>query len=287
MSDLSCRRLLMGGFPCYMTHSPLPPAFDRLLQIGDSAAMQSPLSFGGFASLLRHLPRLSRGLNEALVKDKLDRGSLRLLHPYQPCLSLAWLFQRAMSMRVGQLKTTETCSSSLSSKLYESNGYPGSAAFDGSVGRSDANGSVTVSNSRNGALNKGTNNGVESSKAELKSNMRSRGWLPADHINRLMRCNFAVLSFLGQSAVHSFLLETMKLLPLSLTMLGMMLKDPVVVTRVLFQVGPGMILNWFKHFAALALYSVLYKVLRPLRKVMKENWTVQRVLDALQCGSSL
>jgi hypothetical protein len=41
--------------------SPLPAAFDRVLQVGDASGIQSPVSFGGFGSLTRHLGRLSNG----------------------------------------------------------------------------------------------------------------------------------------------------------------------------------------------------------------------------------
>jgi hypothetical protein len=54
LSAPPCPALLLvaaGGFPCY-TDSPLRPAFDRVLQIGDAGASQSPLSFGGFGSMV-------------------------------------------------------------------------------------------------------------------------------------------------------------------------------------------------------------------------------------------
>lgn len=73
--------------------SPLPAAFDRILQacdfllteallllhlqvfsitdalafqVGDASGIQSPVSFGGFGSLTRHLGRLSSGLSVEL-----------------------------------------------------------------------------------------------------------------------------------------------------------------------------------------------------------------------------
>lgn len=48
-------------------------------QVGDASASQSPLSFGGFGSMLRHLRRLADGLDQALTQDKLSRGALKLL----------------------------------------------------------------------------------------------------------------------------------------------------------------------------------------------------------------
>lgn len=46
--------------------SPLQPGFDRVLQIGDASGIQSPLSFGGFGALSRHLPRLKAAISDAL-----------------------------------------------------------------------------------------------------------------------------------------------------------------------------------------------------------------------------
>jgi len=67
-----------------------------LLQIGDASAAQSPLSFGGFGAMLRHLPRLVVGVDDALREDRLEKADLGMLQPYQPSLSAAWLFQRCV-----------------------------------------------------------------------------------------------------------------------------------------------------------------------------------------------
>ena len=49
------------------------------LQVGDASSSSSPLSFGGFGSMLRHLPRLAEGINDALERDQLSQRSLALL----------------------------------------------------------------------------------------------------------------------------------------------------------------------------------------------------------------
>lgn len=49
------------------------------LQIGDASASASPLSFGGFGSMLRHLGRLTGGLDAALTQDSLSKQKLQLL----------------------------------------------------------------------------------------------------------------------------------------------------------------------------------------------------------------
>ena len=97
ISQVKFKRVLFGAFPCYKD-VPVRTEWDRILQVGDSSASQSPLSFGGFGNLIRHLPRLTRGVDQALSDNCLSRHSLGLLQPYQPSLGSAWLFQRAMSI---------------------------------------------------------------------------------------------------------------------------------------------------------------------------------------------
>ena len=98
LSDLIVKRALFGFFPCYRD-SPLQYPWGRILPIGDSSGNQSPLSFGGFGAMIRHLSRLTTGIDESLQQDCLTAQELRWLQPYQPNLSVTWLFQE--SMRVG------------------------------------------------------------------------------------------------------------------------------------------------------------------------------------------
>lgn len=111
-------------------------------QVADASAAHSPLSFGGFGSLLRHLPRLTAGITDALQCDRLDRESLTWLQPYQPSLSCSWLYQRSMGLAPGHLR---------------------GGAHAGPV------------------------------------------QLPADHVNRLLVCNFAVMRVLGDGFMRPFL----------------------------------------------------------------------------------
>ncbi|CAM8957454.1 unnamed protein product [Rhodiola kirilowii] len=98
LDDLEILRVAYGIFPTFR-NSPLPSAFRRVLQFGDASGIQSPVSFGGFGSLTRHLKRLSCGIHEAVNENFLDSRSLSMLNPYMPNLSSSWLFQRAMSAR--------------------------------------------------------------------------------------------------------------------------------------------------------------------------------------------
>ncbi|MGC1526723.1 MAG: FAD-binding oxidoreductase [Phormidesmis sp.] len=101
LEQLNFARALFGFFPCYKD-SPLQYAWNRTLPIGDSSGSQSPLSFGGFGAMVRHLERLTQGVDDALQADLLDAKSLSKLQPYQPNLSVTWLFQKSMSVGIDQ-----------------------------------------------------------------------------------------------------------------------------------------------------------------------------------------
>ncbi|MGB3293625.1 MAG: FAD-binding oxidoreductase [Phormidesmis sp.] len=101
LAQLDFVRALFGFFPCYKD-SPLKYPWDRMLPVGDSSGSQSPLSFGGFGAMVRHLERISQGIHEALDADLLDSKSLGALQPYQPNLSVTWLFQKSMSVGIDQ-----------------------------------------------------------------------------------------------------------------------------------------------------------------------------------------
>lgn len=100
IDQLAFKRALFGFFPGYRDRLRVP--WNRILPVGDSSGQQSPLSFGGFGAMMRHLRRLSDGIDEALKVELLDRSALALLQPYQPNLAVTWLFQRAMSVKIDQ-----------------------------------------------------------------------------------------------------------------------------------------------------------------------------------------
>lgn len=99
--DLDIERVLFAFFPTYRD-SPLPPSHSRILSVGDASGIQSPLSFGGFGALTRHLGRISNAVSDALDTDCLHKNDLGEINAYTPNLSAAWMFQRAMSIRMGQ-----------------------------------------------------------------------------------------------------------------------------------------------------------------------------------------
>ncbi|MFH7030171.1 MAG: NAD(P)/FAD-dependent oxidoreductase [Heteroscytonema crispum UTEX LB 1556] len=101
LNQLNFKRALFGFFPSYR-QSPLKTPWNRILPMGDSSGNQSPLSFGGFGAMVRHLQRLTFGICEALETEQLSAKALTLLQPYQPSLTVTWLFQKAMSAGINQ-----------------------------------------------------------------------------------------------------------------------------------------------------------------------------------------
>jgi lycopene cyclase CruP len=101
LSQIDFKRVLFGFFPSYQD-SPIRMHWNRILPVGDSSGSQSPVSFGGFGSMVRHLKRLTEGVHEALEYDAVTRNALAQLQPYQPNIAVTWLFQRAMSVGIDQ-----------------------------------------------------------------------------------------------------------------------------------------------------------------------------------------
>ncbi|NER26150.1 MAG: FAD-binding oxidoreductase [Symploca sp. SIO1C4] len=101
LSQINWKRVLFGFFPSYR-QSPIKMPWSRILPVGDSSGGQSPISFGGFGSMVRHLQCLSQGIDEALKIDALGHNELWQLQPYQPNIAVTWMFQRAMSVGIEQ-----------------------------------------------------------------------------------------------------------------------------------------------------------------------------------------
>ena len=120
IDELEVLRILFGCFPTYRS-SPLQTSFNRVLQVGDASGIQSPLSFGGFGSLTRHLERLVGALDECLSAKAADallsREALARLNPYQPNLSACWMFQRAMSVPIGRNPKPDLVTGTLSNSF--------------------------------------------------------------------------------------------------------------------------------------------------------------------------
>jgi lycopene cyclase CruA len=82
-------------------------AFDRLIAIGDSASLQSPLVFTGFGSLVRNLPRLTHLLDTTLKHDLLNAHHLNQIRAFQSNVAVTWLFSKGMMVPTGKFIAPE------------------------------------------------------------------------------------------------------------------------------------------------------------------------------------
>ncbi|MEW5307740.1 MAG: hypothetical protein WDW36_010116 [Sanguina aurantia] len=324
-SDLHYKRVLFGGFPCYNS-GPLVPAFDRVMQIGDASCIQSPLSFGGFGSMVRHLGRLTRALDQALAENRLSQYDLGLVQPYQPSLSASWLFQRAMSFNVGQARYPDTSpeqafqsavTSGFSPQFSQQQASPFqqmavSASADGASSRQStatlespeapAGSSPSTATKAYSYAISSANNLRRQSKNQPSMTLQPRStagrngggsvavpeWamLPHTHVNELLAANFGAMGVLGDRVLRPFLQDTIQLVPLSMSMVGMLLLNPLAVVRTLIQVGPVVLGTWLVHYTALIAYTLAYTLLKPVRHLVP-SFGFQRMMDALEYGSGL
>ena len=67
-----------------------------LLCLGDSAAGQSPLTFCGFGSFIRHIGRVAALADYAFRHGLLEERHLKAISPHQANLRVAWVFSRFM-----------------------------------------------------------------------------------------------------------------------------------------------------------------------------------------------
>ncbi|WIA16783.1 hypothetical protein OEZ85_013431 [Tetradesmus obliquus] len=127
--SLAVQRGVFGVVPCYSSRT--PPLVDRLLPVADAAGNRSALSLAGFCALLRHLPRLTGGIREALAAGALSKQELGLLQPWCPGVAASTAMQRTMAVYSCQAPTIRGSSSSSSAQ----------------PGRSSSNSSAAVSGS--------------------------------------------------------------------------------------------------------------------------------------------
>jgi lycopene cyclase CruP len=216
LDQLQFQRSLFGFFPCYR-NSPLKAHWDRILPIGDSAGGQSPLSFGGFGAMIRHLRRLSQGIDEALTVDALQRSDLSLLQPYQPNIAVTWLFQRSMSVGINQT-------------------------------------------------------------------------LAPQQINGLLSAVFQEMEGLGDRTLRPFLQDVIQFSGLFKTLATVSVTHPLLVVKIIPQVGLIALLTWLFHFVNLAIYTALQSInshLRPLIPLLspRQQYRLHRWFDAWKYGS--
>ncbi|MEH2284338.1 MAG: FAD-binding oxidoreductase [Nostoc sp.] len=216
LSKLKFQRALFGFFPTYR-QSPLKTPWSRILPAGDSSGSQSPLSFGGFGAMVRHLKRLTYGISEALETEQLSAKALALLQPYQPSLTVTWLFQRAMSVGVNQK-------------------------------------------------------------------------IAPDQINQLLSAVFQEMQQLGTPVLKPFLQDIVQFSALTQTLLKTGLYHPVLVAKIIPQVGLTSLLDWMLHYSNLGVYTALLSLSPMLETWIKnqpkeQQYYWHRLIDAWKYGS--
>ena len=210
------QRSLFGFFPTYR-QSPIKTPWSRILTAGDSSGSQSPLSFGGFGAMVRHLKRLTYGISEALETEQLSAKDLTLLQPYQPSLTVTWLFQRAMSVGVNQK-------------------------------------------------------------------------IAPDQINQLLSAVFEEMQQLGTPVLKPFLQDIVQFSALTKTLLKTGLDHPVLVAKIIPQVGLASLLDWMLHYSNLGVYTTLFWLSPMLETWIKnqpkeQQYYWHRLIDAWKYGS--
>ncbi|MBD2450349.1 FAD-binding oxidoreductase [Nostoc sp. FACHB-152] len=216
LHQLKFQRALFGFFPSYR-ESPLKLHWNKILLVGDSSGNQSPLSFGGFGAMLRHLKRLTFGVEEALQTNQLSAKAVSLLQPYQPSLSVTWLFQKAMSVGINQNISPE-------------------------------------------------------------------------QINQLLSAVFTQMQQLGEPVLKPFLQDIVQFSALTKTLIKTGLSHPVLVAKIIPQVGILNLLDWTVHYSNLAAYTTLFHLSPMLENWIKNQPNSQqyywhRLIDAWKYGS--
>jgi lycopene cyclase CruP len=216
LKQLDIKRALFGFFPSYR-QSPLRTPWNRILPVGDSSGSQSPLSFGGFGAMVRHLQRLTFGIYEALLSDELSTKALCLLQPYQPNLTVTWLFQKAMSVGINQK-------------------------------------------------------------------------IDPEQINKLLSAVFIEMQKLGEPVLKPFLQDIIQFSGLTKTLLKTGLLHPIIIIKIIPQVGLIALLDWTIHYINLGIYSLLFSLsplfqpwIKTLPAAPQYYW--HRRIDAWKYGS--
>jgi len=214
LSQLKLQRALFGFFPAYSQQLYFP--WGRIAPIGDSSGNQSPLSFGGFGSMVRHLKRLTLGISEALATEQLSAPALKILQPYQPNISVTWLFQKAMRAGVGQK-------------------------------------------------------------------------IDPNQINSLLSVVFAQMQQLGEPVLKPFLQDVVQFFGLTQTLFKTAINHPLLIARIIPQVGIVSLFDWTWHYINLGIFTALFKLgaLQSWVKLLpsSQQYYYHRLLDKWQYGS--
>jgi hypothetical protein len=113
-------------------------------------------------------------------------------------------------------------------------------------------------------------------------------------VNSLLGTNFGVMQRLGDGVLRPFLQDVPQFGALAATLASMMLTNPRLIPPILWHCGPGPLLDWLRHFVAMGLYTLLWRLAAPVAPALRAaplppaaRYRVRRTLDAWQYGSGL
>jgi lycopene cyclase CruA len=81
-------------------------ADDNIICIGDAAALSSPLSYCGFGSFVRNLPRTTKALHHALKTKQLTKNSLKNINAFESRVAIMSNFAAFLQGKKGQPANT-------------------------------------------------------------------------------------------------------------------------------------------------------------------------------------
>lgn len=251
--DLDFRRVLFAFFPTYRD-SPLKPKWSRVLAVGDASGIQSPLSFGGFGALTRHLERITDAISDALEDDLLHKDDLGKINAYTPNLSAAWM--------VRLLKVT-TCGMEASKSPSLSHRFSIISSL------------LFIHYQFQKAMS-------------VKTGQR----VNPKFVNRLLAVNFEVMENMGERTIKPFLQDVVRLDGLAGSLAKSFVADPLFMPEIVAHVGLPRLVDWLGHVSMIALYTLLDNAASPLlgpiadnTKDPRQRFALKRQMEAWKFGS--
>ena len=116
-----------------------------------------------------------------------------------------------------------------------------------------------------------------------------------DFVPDLLSANFAAMEKLGDRTLRPFLRDVVRFDGLTSTLAKQVAARPDLIPSIVAHVGIGALLDWTKHYLALAAFTVLASVARPFGPAIsssgflsaKSRFRARRVLEAWEYGSGL
>ena len=111
-----------------------------------------------------------------------------------------------------------------------------------------------------------------------------------DQINQLLSAVFQEMEQLGTPVLKPFLQDIVQFSALTQTLLKTGLSHPVLVAKIIPQVGLGSLLDWTVHYSNLGVYTALFWLSPMLETWIKnqpkeQQYYWHRLIDAWKYGS--